>query len=165
VTAVGEARPGKANPSSGPILALVEIRLTERCVRDFWILRTAELTIGRLARVNRALRAGTEDPLIAAACQHYKITGTDIRDMADMVRDALAAVTTSPGGEPALVNARETLLAVIRESSGKSGISFDRIVEEGKKTGIDETRAREIIKSLLEDDEIYQPSREVFKPL
>ncbi|HPM62083.1 MAG TPA: hypothetical protein PK955_06355, partial [Methanoregulaceae archaeon] len=60
---------------------------------------------------------------------------------------------------------REKVLSIIRDSAGKRGVPFDELVILAGKAGIPETMVREVVRLLLEEDECYQPARDVFKPL
>jgi RPA family protein len=165
VTVIAQTRPGRGNPPAGPTLAVTEIRQTERYVRDLWILRTAELTVERLRFLAHALQTGTDDSLVSAALAYYKTKESDIREMADVVRHALATVSRSHGTAMTGEDVKEKVLAIIRESAGKTGISLDMIIATAGQSGIDGARAREAVKALVEEDECYQPAKDVFKPL
>jgi RPA family protein len=165
VTVLAGTRSGGGTPPAGPTLALIEIGEADRYVRDSWILRTAELTIERLARVMDALRSGSDDIRIALALSHYKTTESDVREMAEVVRHALATVSASTGKAMNGVDVKERVLAIIRESAGKSGISLDAIIDAGGQSGITADKVREAVRSLIEEDECYQPAKGIYKPL
>jgi RPA family protein len=165
VTFIGEARPGRTESGAKPAVAIVEMREAARAVRDLWILRTAELTAARLIAMKKALQTGSGDEASAAAIAQYSTTETEIREMAEMVRKALDSISPSSLNPPKDEEVGETVLAIIRESAGASGISLEVIIETAGRSGIDETRVREALRALVEEDECYQPARNVFKPL
>lgn len=165
VTLLARARPGIGKAPAQPILGLLEIGPTERDIRDLWVIRTAELTTERLSAVLDALRSGTTDPDISTALSQYGTTEPDLREMAEVVRRALAGVAGSSGDAVTDGDIREKVLTIIRESAGKSGIALDEIIEAAGRSGIDSTRTREAVRALVEEDECYQPSRGIFKPL
>jgi RPA family protein len=165
VTLLARARPGSGKAPAQPILGLLEIGPTERDIRDLWVIRTAELTTERLLTMLNALRSGTTDPYIATALSQYRTTEPDLKEMAEVVRRALTGVAGSSGDAVAEGDIREKVLAIIRESAGKSGIALDEIIEAAGRSGIDSTRARDAVRALVEEDECYQPSKGIFKPL
>ncbi len=165
VTLLAKARPGAGKVPAAPSLALLEIAQTERSVRDLWIIRTAELTMERLFVMLDALRSGSGDPVVTAALSHYRTTESDLKEMADVVNRALAIVAISSGSTVTDEAVRERVLAIIRESAGKSGIPLEDIIEAAGRSGIDGNRAREAVKALINEDECYQPARGFFKPL
>jgi RPA family protein len=165
VTVIAETRPGRGNPPEKPTLAVIEIRQTVRNVRDLWILRTAELTIERLFLLMKALRTGTDDAMLSAALTYYRTTESDIKEMAEVMRHALTTVSRSSGEAMTDEAIREKVLAIIHDSAGKTGISLDMIIAEAGQSGIDGARVRDAVRALLEEDECYQPARNVFKPL
>jgi RPA family protein len=165
VTLMAKVRPGSGKAPASPALTLLEIVRTERTVRDLWVIRTADLTSERLFVMLDALRSGTSDHAVAAALLHYQTTEADLKEMAEVVSQALSSIAGSPETAITDENAREKVLAIIREAAGKSGISLDDIIETAGRSGIDGTRAREAVRVLVEEDECYQPSRGIFKPL
>lgn len=162
VTVIGQARLGR---NGLPFIELHEIREVDRTVRDLWIIRTAEITAQRLTRLKETLVSGTGDEGISAAITAYQVTGAEIRDLAGMVCTALGQVDgPGPGdeGDPA---GREKVLALIRESAGKKGIALEDLIQLAAGSGLDETAVRRAVRVLLEEDECYQPARDVFRPL
>jgi RPA family protein len=165
VTILGEARPGRGTPPASPTIRLLEITETDRAVRDAWTVRTAETTVRRLSLLVNALRAGTADEEVMSALGFYGTAKADIREMAETVQKALATVRGPARIEVRDEDVREKVLAIIRESAGKSGISLDVIIDRAGQDGIDGGRVREAVRALVLDDECYQPARDMFKPL
>ena len=162
VTVIGRARLGSTGV---PYMDLSEIREVDRAVRNLWIIRTAEITAERLVLLQKALRSGSGDEEVCAAITAYQVTGADIRALADMVCMALGQVD---GISPADISGspvKETVLTLIRESAGNKGISLEDLIHLAAGSGIDETMVRKAVRVLLEEDECYQPARDVLKPL
>lgn len=135
------------------------LQVSNRTARDLWVLRTADLTLGRLERIRAALQGGSRDPGIEAAIRHYNPTDADIRELAGMVKAALATV---PGrvsaGEIRPLAAREILLEILREHGGVRGISTDRAVALGVQAGLTPGAASQAVHELLSAGECYAPS-------
>jgi RPA family protein len=165
VTILGEAKPGQGTPPAPPTLKLLEIVETDRAVRDIWTIRTAETTVRRLSLLVSAIRAGTADAEVMAALRFYGTAEADVREMANTVQKALGTVGGPAREEVRDEDVREKVLAIIRESAGRSGISLDMIIVQAGQEGIDEGRVREAVRALVLDDECYQPARDMFKPL
>jgi hypothetical protein len=163
VTVVGEAV--FFSGDAGPGISLLQIQESDRAVRDRWVLRTAELTSDRLANLAETFRSGTGPIPAATAIRQYSMTAADIRDLASMVCHALGGVAPSAGTALPQEELKAAVLAIIRESAGNKGISFDDLTVIAGKSGIGGRELREAVRVLLEEDECYQPAREVFKPL
>lgn len=163
VTVLGEAVffPGNEKPA----VSLLHIQESDRAIRDRWIIRTAGITSDRLSLLAEAFRSGSGPPPVLAACNRYAITADDIRELAGMVCHALDGVTSAPGAVRPQEEITEMVLAIIRESAGRKGISYDDLASIAGKSGIGGRELREAVRILLEEDECYQPAREVFKPL
>ncbi|NYT17358.1 MAG: hypothetical protein GKC06_05065 [Methanomicrobiales archaeon] len=163
VTVVGEAVFFSGNERPG--VSLVQIQESDRTVRDRWILRTAEITGERLTILAETLRSGTGPVPAVSALRQYAMTPADIRDLAGMVCHALDAVVSSAGAARPQEEITAAVLTIIRESAGKKGISFEDLAIIAGKSGIGGRELRDALRILLEEDECYQPAREVFKPL
>jgi len=162
VTVIGSARLGSTGV---PYLDLHEIREVDRAVRNLWIIRTAEITAERLILLREALQSGSGNEEITAAITAYQVTEADISTLAGMACTALGQVdgiALAGESDPAV---KETVLALIRESAGKKGIPLEELISLAAGSGIDETTVRKAVRVLLEEDECYQPARDVLKPL
>lgn len=162
VTVVGEAV--FFTGDKGPGVSLLHIQESDREMRDRWIVRTAEITCDRLALLAETLSSGTGPVPVITALRQYTIGVEGIRDLAGMVSHALEGVS-SPGAGRSKEEITAAVLAIIRESAGKKGISYDDLAVIAGKSGIGARELREAVRVLLEEDECYQPAREVFKPL
>ena len=165
VTVTGRARVTAHGADPAPYIELLEIKEVDRTVRDTWIVRTAELTCSRLSLMKEAVRSGTGSHEFVHALSEFQIGSSVIRSLAEMVGSALDQVadTSPPEGIHAAV--REKVLSIIRESAGKKGMPLDELIGLAGTSGIDETTVRQTVRILLEEDECYQPAREVYKPL
>ena len=165
MTVTGRARVTAHCADPAPYIELLEIKEVDRTVRDTWIVRTAELTCSRLSLMKEAVRSGTGSHEFVHALSEFQIGSSVIGSLAEMACRALDQVadTSPPEGIPAGI--REKVLSIIRESAGKKGMPLDELIGLAGKSGIDETAVRQSVRTLLEEDECYQPAREVYKPL
>ncbi|MCM2465732.1 hypothetical protein [Methanoculleus oceani] len=135
------------------------INVVDRTVRDLWVLATAGATLDRLD----TLRDGG-DERAAAALRLYGITEEDLREMAGMVRMALASVRPdiSPGDIAPLVG-RDLLLSALEEGGDARGIGFEDAVAAGVRSGLSARDARTALEELLAAGECYQPASGMIK--
>lgn len=166
VTVMGEAQFFSGTKDSGPGISLIQIQVSDRVIRDRWILRTAEISIARLVTLSEMIRSGCGPAGCAtAAILQYTITEENIRELAGMVGHALSSTAPTMETIPDRDGIKENILAIIRESAGLKGIPLPDLITKAGRSGIGEREVREAVRSLIEEDECYQPAKEVFKPL
>lgn len=166
VTVMGEAQFFSGTKDSGPGISLIQIQVSDRVIRDRWILRTAEISIARLVTLSEMIRSGSGPAGCAtAAIRQYTITEENIRELAGMVGHALSSTALTMETIPDRDGIKENILAIIRESAGLKGIPLPDLITKAGRSGIGEREVREAVRSLIEEDECYQPAKEVFKPL
>jgi hypothetical protein len=165
VTVMGEAHFFSGNKDSGPGISLVQMQESDRAIRDLWVLRTAEVTCARLVTLSKMIQSGSGPAGCAAAIRQYAITEENIRQIAEMVCHALRSIAPAAEMEAGRDGIKEKILTIIRESAGVKGIPLSDIVTQAGRSGIGEREVRETIRILIEEDECYQPAKEVFKPL
>lgn len=165
VTVLGYARITTNDEEPVPYLDLVDLREVDRTTRDTWIIRTSELTTDRLSLITEAIESGKGNPEVLCAVAQFHASTASVGMLAKMVSRGLeqVAVRSLPGGEGAEI--RERVLSIIRDSAGKSGLPLDQLIMLGGNAGIPEKMVRDAVRLLLEEDECYQPARDVYKPL
>jgi len=146
-------------------VAIRDIRTADRMIRDSWIVRTAELTCGRLELMMKAIGGERVPDCTARAMDHYRMNLSRVTDLADMVSTALEGVLPAEakdaeGGDP-----QDIVLSIIREKGGKNGIHIQDIIPVAGQFGLGEDAVRHAVKALLAEDECYQPSRDFVKIL
>ncbi len=128
--------------------------VVDRTARDLWVLATAGVVLDRL----EALRDGGGER-VATALRLYGTTDEDIREMAAMVRTALASVRPDiTPGDIAPVVGRDLLLAALGDEGGGRGIGIDDAVAVGVRSGLCAREARPALEELLAAGECYQPA-------
>lgn len=135
------------------------INVVNRTVRDHWVLATAGATLDRL----EALRDDGNERA-ATALRLYGTTDEDIRDMAGMVRTALATVRPdiAPGDiEPVI--GRDLLLTALGDEGGARGISLDDAVAAGVRSGLSARDAKRALEELIAAGECYLPASGMIK--
>jgi uncharacterized protein len=165
VTVIGLARVTAHGADPAPYIELLEIREVDRTIRDAWIVRTAELTCDRLSLMKEVLRSGTGSDELICAQSEFHISSSFIETHAEMVGKALDQVADTATKEITDTAVKEKVLSIIRESAGKKGVPIADLIGLAGKSGIDETAVRQTVRTLLEEDECYQPACEVYKPL
>jgi len=151
--------------------------LTEisRRERDNWIIETANQTMARVEMMYHHLAGTTAtiekpsdmekllvymDP--ARSKNHYHTSVKQLRVLAHMADNALEQVKPiiqeAPEDNP-VVDHSSTILSLIQEHSGPRGVEVATLAAIAQKEhAISEAMLLETIKTLISDDEIYQPS-------
>ena len=151
---------------------LAEISRRER---DNWIIETANLTMARVETMYHHL-AGTTAPIEKApdmekllvymdparSKNHYQTSVKQLRVLALMADNALEQVKPIiqdvPEDNP-MVDHSSTVLSLIQEHSGPRGVEIITLAAVAQKQHqISEATLLETIKTLINEDEIYQPS-------
>lgn len=162
-TIESDTRPGESEFR----LILERIDPSDRTTRDRWIVRTADLTLSRLDMISQALSGKPVGEDVRKAVARYKSSPRQLRFLATMVEKALGQVQlSSPGKEEesdadesaSSSDTAEKVMVLIRQRSGPRGISVQELVVTAGKAGIAEQDLMETIRSLIADDELYQPS-------
>jgi len=150
--------------------------LTEisRRERDNWIIETANLTMARVETMYHHLADTTAtiekppemekllaymDP--ARSKNHYQTSVKQLRVLALMADNALEQVKPIKETTEAnpVVDHSSTVLSLIQEHSGPRGIEIETLATIAQKQyQLSETILLETIKTLISEDEIYQPS-------
>ena len=137
--------------------------VVNRTVRDLWVQKTAGATLDRLIALEEVLLGGG-DERAATALRLYGTTGEEIRDMAGMVRTALASVRPEIVlGDIGPVAGRDLLLATLEEEGGARGIAIEDAVAAGVRAGLSAREARRALEELLAAGECYQPASGMIK--
>jgi hypothetical protein len=165
VTVIGQARMNTNCANPAPYIELLEMREVDRPTRDTWIIRTAELTCERLSLMKEALESGSGRDEFVQAISEFRVSTSSIGKLAEMACNALDQVADISGKGGIKTEVKEKVLSIIRESAGKKGIPLDELITLTGRSGIDEKAARLAIRTLLEEDECYQPARDTYKPL
>jgi RPA family protein len=165
VTVTGQARMNATCANPAPYIDLLEIREVDRTIRDTWIIRTAELTFDRLFLMKKAIESGTGSNECIGAITEFQMSRSSIGKLAELACNALDQVADRSGKDEIKTEVKEKVLSIIRESAGKKGISLDELIRQAEGSGIDEVAVRQTIRVLLEEDECYQPARDMYKPL
>ena len=165
VTVLGYARIMTNGDEPVPYLDLIDLKEVDRTTRDAWIIRTAELTITRLALMMKALGSGEGSPELLCAISQFQAGTESVAMLAGMVSRGLEQVADRSLLERRDAETRETILSIIRDYAGKSGLPLEELITLAGDVGIPETTVRDAVRLLLEEDECYQPARDVYKPL
>lgn len=131
---------GTLSVFAGEVVLVPEAAVrVERPVRDLWVLRTADLTLGRI----EALAAADGDPEVVAG-------------MALMVRTALSSVPAESTGGTTL-DARSLLVSLLEGSPGRRSSTED-LFAGAEARGVGRATAEAALDALLEEGECYTPS-------
>ena len=163
VAVTGRATLVGSGPRAYAAVDAEAVNVVDRTVRDIWVLMTAGATLDRLETLRAALAGGGDDRT-GTAVRFYGATGERIREMAGMVRTALASVR--PGiavGEIAPLAGRDLLLAALEGGGGARGIGIEDAVAAGVRSGLSAREAQRALEELLAAGECYQPASGMIK--
>jgi len=169
IAVTGEVQPLRQKTGATVIVRPIDIRVTDRSVRDTWIIRTAEITLDRLARMKSAMECRSGDNTISnelrEAIRHYHPDYAQLHEIEVMVRDALAKAGPVKGGEIKAPDPREAIVELIRTGSGPKGIVLAELVRSAVNRGIREDQVLATVRQLVAEDECYQPAAGMVKLL
>jgi RPA family protein len=123
---------------------------TDRAIRDLWVLRTADITLSRLEKMQGSSLTGEER--------------SAFRDIASMVQTAIGTVRTGTGG-PVTPSSRQVVMEMISEQSGPRGVSMDLLAECALTRGISRNELEATVALLVEEGDCYQPMKGHIKVL
>lgn len=164
-TVIGKAFISGSGSARRCAVQVMEIRQADRYTRDAWVLQTADLTIRRIEEIAAALSAGKHDLRIDALVSHYRTDIHQLGSLARMVREALRDLECRRPDTPKENDPAVLVLGIIREHGAKSGITMDEVVRKAAAFGLCHDEVKDAVNVLLRDDECYQPSRGILKPL
>lgn len=163
VTATIETDP---TPGEGGFkLVLETIHQSDRQARDQWILRTSQITLDRLKRVANLLAGEKPSDEEKKFMSRYGTSQRQLKVLAGIVERATSQVKIpddvkeiSDTDSSPENNTGDIVLQLIKQHSGPRGVSIQELTGFAEKEKIPETLLLDTIRSLITDDELYQPS-------
>lgn len=149
---------GQAGRAGNPWIRPGDVRVTDRSVRDSWVITTAAATLARLRAMEAVLRGTGSDPVLAAVAENLAVTERDLVVIARIAEGALSSARPVTGIPVRAPDVRETLLSLIRENSGPKGIPVADLVGLAGASGIGVDAVMDGLRILVQEDEIYQPA-------
>lgn len=166
VSVTGYIEPEHHQGGSGFRLILETIHRSDREERDRWILRTALVTIHRLDRLSKALEQGQTDPDFRQVMSRYGSSKRQVEVLAGIVERAIQQIQiidTAKGQEEHPITSEdgevaEKIMKLVKDHSGPRGISVQELTDYASKERISEPLLMDTIRTLIAEDELYQPS-------
>lgn len=165
VSVTGEAMNGWQWGIGHCVVKVGGIREIDRQVRDAWVLRTAVLTLQRLERIREAILCQKHDALTESLVTIHHVDIPRLKGMALLVKDAIRVVDREQVSEAEEYDPAAVILGIIREHGAKAGITLEEVARKAARHGMSAPEVEKVVLSLLQEDECYQPSRGVLKPL
>ena len=165
IAVTGTAHLTKRNGGCDIVVRPEFIAASDRAGRDRWIVTTADMTISRLGLLLNAIDGRNADGRDGTVVRHYALTRERIREMAGMVDGALAGVRTAPPVQEAPADITGLVMEIVKEKSGPRGVSVDDVVAEAGAKGCTQDAVIAAIRTLVENDDCYQPQKGYVKPL
>lgn len=166
VSVTGYVEPDQIKGGSGFRLILETIHNADREERDRWILRTAILTLNRLDQIADTIEAEKKDPELMQVISRYGSSMRQVEVLAGIVARAVQQIqitdtTKDQREDPDAVETgeiAEKIMCLVKEHSGPRGVSVQELIEHAAKDQISESLLMDTIRTLITDDELYQPS-------
>jgi len=165
IAVTGTAHLIKKNGGCEVVVRPEYIAASDRAGRDRWIVITADMTISRLGLLLDAIDGKKADGRDGTVVRHYCLKKERIREMTTMVEIALAGVRTAPPAQEAPADITGLIMEIVKEKSGPRGVSVDDVVAEAGAKGCTQDAVIAAIRTLVENDDCYQPQKGYVKPL
>lgn len=152
ITAIGEK---SSEQDEKPYKWVVQTsKIATREERDKWILTAADSLLLRLKEMNTSILTGKGSDLFMATGFHYNIQQSHLKLLAEQAKQALNVIK-EPGPQ---IEPSKLILSIIREYSGPKGLNMDDIYRYTRRSSLTDELVRDTIRSLIAEDEVYQPS-------
>jgi uncharacterized protein len=165
IAVTGTVHLTKKNGGCEVVIRPEHIRASDRAGRDRWIVTTADMTISRLGLLLDAIEKKTTDERAGTVIRHYGLTRERLREMAGMVEGALTGVRTAPPAPEAPADITGLIMEIVKAKSGPRGVSVDEVVADAGTKGCTQDAVIAAIRTLIENDDCYQPQKGYVKPL
>lgn len=166
VSVTGYVEPDHNKGGTGFRLILETIHCADREERDRWILRTALLTLNRIDHLADTLETEKKDPELMQVISRYGSSMRQVEVLAGIVARAMQQIqiTDPPKDQREDPDAGDTgevaekIMRMVKEHSGPRGVSVQELIGHASKERISESLLMDTIRTLITDDELYQPS-------
>lgn len=166
VAVTGTAQSYRRNSGTVVTIRPEHMLVIDRGTRDRWIVTTADMTISRLGLLLDTIEGRTNDKRSGAVIRHYCLTKDRIREMAKSVEEALAGVLrTVPPAQEAPSDITGLVMEIVKGKSGPRGVSVEEVVAAAGAKGCTQDAVIVAIRTLVENDDCYQPQKGYVKPL
>jgi hypothetical protein len=166
IAVTGTAQLYRRNGSDAVSVRPEYVQVIDRAVRDRWITVTADMTIARLELLLAVLEGSSKDMRAGSVIRHYGLTRERLHEMTAMVGGALASVSTAPEVPPTQeADISAIIMEIIRTKSGPRGVAVQDVIDEAGAKGYNEDSVLAAIRTLVANDDCYQPQKGYVKPL
>jgi hypothetical protein len=165
ITVTGRAQMYRRNDMIDLSIRPDHVVIVDRAVRDQWVLKTAEATLGRLEQVQSALQGRYTDDPILITHRHYSHTTEQLHALSEMISCAVQSIEPPESTAPVLSDTRELVMEIMKGISSPRGIAIEEIINQAGNRGIAPAEVLSAIESLIVEDECYQPQKGFVKPL
>lgn len=174
VSVTGYVEPDNTKGNQGFRLVLETIHSSDREARDRWILRTSMLTLDRLDRLASHIEGKENHEDLRRVITRYNSSQKQLHVLAGIVERALSQVqekqpetgeSKPDEKETGIPDIQNIVLKLVKQHSGPRGVSIQELTGFAKKEKISEDLLLDTIRTLITDDELYQPSSGFIKIL
>jgi len=148
-----------------------EVNVVNGAVRDLWTYHTAKLTLNRIAVIEKALATGlggeeltwhlirnSEDSEgVSKAIDHYRINRNSLDMYRQMVTNALSTLIEPAAAPEGKGDPGSRVLEVLGKLDSGDGVGYDVLLDEMKRLGYGEEAVEQVIGSLMDKGQCYEP--------
>lgn len=144
-----------SEPEDNPVKWILETsQIVTRQERDKWLVAASDELIQRLEVMNDIFLSGKKDDSLRSLKTHDNFSQGHLKVLAEQVKKALAIIKEpGPAVEPSVL-----ILSIIKEYSGPKGVNIDDIYRYTRRAGVTDDIVKDTIRTLVSEDEVYQPS-------
>lgn len=122
--------------------------------RDGWILQATDALVSRLDHMQEILTNGNATREEKRVMDHYRITPAQLIPFAEKAKKAVDIIREKQEE----INPSEVIISVLREYSGPKGMNVEDLYRYTRRSAVPDTVVKDTIRSLIAEDEVYQPS-------
>ncbi|WP_440945941.1 RPA family protein [Methanosarcina sp. T3] len=175
IALTGKARIYEPEPGSVFIsIRAEEANVVDEEIRNRWVVDTAEQTVDRLETFSEALASGYRGETlreyllergvseelsegISIALERDRFPREFAKQLRISIREGLKALDFEAEDTTGAVDQKEFVLELLREMGGGKGVDYAAFVDTAVSKGIPEEVVEEVVRSLLEGGQCYEP--------
>ncbi|MBN1167519.1 MAG: hypothetical protein JXA44_10380 [Methanospirillaceae archaeon] len=146
-----------------PGFVATAIMQVDKGVRDSWLLETADLMLHRLLLLSEQIHSGSPSKdRTGKMPADNRVTSDEILQMTEMITLALSPIPETKSEPVGTIikptDVYQVLLSLITDNDGPRGIAVSDLITLAKEVMIPEDTVLATVRTLIADDEIYQPA-------
>ena len=145
----------KLNIKNPVQITLESCAIIDRKGRDAWILTAASGICNRIRELHQILLSGNSHGFMPEALTHYHISSEFLCTLGKTAIDALNVIKPD---ESKVLDPKAIILMILKDYHQTRGLDIDDLIKYAKRSGLNEENTRETLRTLISEDEVYQPA-------